>query len=427
MEEALYMFGALCLAIAVGVPIPIAIGVATVAGYYLIGLPYIQIAQSTYVGMDALPIMTVPLFVFAGALMEKGGMAQRIVGIAQSMVGNFTGSLGMVTVLGCSFFAALSGSGPATTAAIGSVTIPSMRKQGYSLAFCGALAAAGGALGVLIPPSNLMIIYGIVTDTSIPRLFLSGVFPGILASFFLILTVWVVARIRGYTGGPEAFSWARVGRACWDGKWSIGAPVVILGGIYSGIFTPTEAATVACFYALFVGVFINRELDLEKVLYCLKVTTLLAGSVLIILGCAKAFGELVSLMDVPTLLQKGLKGVTESPFVYIMIVSAILTFTGMFMESIAQIILLTPLFLPIAKSLGIDPITFGVILVLNCEIGFLTPPVGANLFVATRLVNLPIEKISVQVIPFLFAYFAVIILVALFPQLALWLPTLVMG
>ena len=427
MNEALLMFSAMVLAIVIGVPIPIAVAIGTIFGYYLIDIPFVALAQAMYTGVEPFPLLTVPLFVFAGSLMERGGLATRIVAIAQALIGNFTGSLGLVAVLGCTFFAALSGSGPATTAAIGAVMIPAMIKNRYNPAFGGAIAASGGALGSLIPPSNLMVIYGIVSDNSIPRLFLAGIIPGILASALLMLCTWAIAKRRGYRGEPNPFSWSRLGEAMWDGKWAIGAPVLILGGIYSGVFTPTEAASVAVIYALFVGLLVHRELDFRRIVACMKVTGMISGAVLIIVGPAKAFGELMSLMDVPILIGEFLSDFTDSRFILMMVIAVILIITGMFLESIAQIILLTPLMLPIAVSVGIDPIVFGILMVIACEVGFLTPPVGANLFVAARLTNLGIDRISVSVIPFVIVYVLVIVIISLFPGLVTYLPDLVYG
>lgn len=427
MNEALLMFGAMLLAIALGVPIPIAVAIGTILGYFLIDLPFVAIAQAMYTGVEPFPLLTVPLFVFAGSLMERGGLAVRIVNIAQSLIGNYTGSLGLVAVLGCTFFAALSGSGPATTAAIGAVMIPAMIRERYDPALGGAIAAAGGALGSLIPPSNLMIIYGIVSDNSIPRLFLAGVLPGLIASASLMLCTWLIARRRGYRSAQTEFSWRRVGRAVWDGKWAVGAPVLILGGIYSGVFTPTEAASVAVIYALIVGLLLYRELTWQHIVVCLKITAMISGAVLIIVGPAKAFGELMSLMAVPGMIGDFLSGFTDSAFILLLVISLILIVTGMFLESIAQIILLTPLMLPIVVSLGVDPIVFGILMVVACEVGFLTPPVGANLFVAARLTNLGIDRISVAVIPFVITYVVVLVLIAAFPSIVTVLPNLVYG
>lgn len=426
-QQALIMFGAMVLMIVLAVPIPIAVAIGTAIGYFMMDLNLVQVALSMYTGVEPFPLVTVPLFVFAGSLMEQGGMARRIVNMAQSMIGNYTGSLGLVAVLGCAFFAALSGSGPATTAAIGAVMIPSMIKQKWDPAMGGAIAAAGGALGSLIPPSNLMIIYGIVAEQSIPRLFLAGFIPGFVATALLMVTVYIIAKRRNYVGDGSEFSWSEVRRTMVDGKWAILAPFIILGGIYSGAFTPTEAASVAVFYALLIGGVAYKELTIKKIFACLKVTAMISGAVLIIVGPAKAFGELMSLLSVPDMIGEALSGVTESPFLLLMIISVILIITGMFLESIAQIILLTPLLLPIVMALGVDPIVFGIIMVISCEVGFLTPPVGANLFVAARITNLGIDKISIAVLPFLLAYIGVLIFVSLFPDLITWLPNLVYG
>ena len=426
-QQALIMFGAMVLMIVLAVPIPIAVAIGTAIGYFMMDLNLVQVALSMYTGVEPFPLVTVPLFVFAGSLMEQGGMARRIVNMAQSMIGNYTGSLGLVAVLGCAFFAALSGSGPATTAAIGAVMIPSMIKQKWDPAMGGAIAAAGGPLGSLIPPSNLMIIYGIVAEQSIPRLFLAGFIPGFFATALLMVTVYIIAKKRNYVGDGSEFSWSEVRRTMVDGKWAILAPFIILGGIYSGAFTPTEAASVAVFYALLIGGVAYKELTIKKIFACLKVTAMISGAVLIIVGPAKAFGELMSLLSVPDMIGEALSGVTESPFLLLMIISVILIITGMFLESIAQIILLTPLLLPIVMALGVDPIVFGIIMVISCEVGFLTPPVGANLFVAARITNLGIDKISIAVLPFLLAYIGVLIFVSLFPDLITWLPDLVYG
>jgi C4-dicarboxylate transporter DctM subunit len=427
VTQALVMFGAMVLMIMLGLPIPFAVAIGTVVGYVFLDFPFVAIAQAMYTGVEPFPLLTVPLFVFAGSLMEQGGMARRIVAMATSLIGNVTGSLGLVAVLGCTFFAALSGSGPATTAAIGAVMIPSMIKQRYDVAFGGAIAAAGGALGSLIPPSNLMIIYGIVAEQSIPRLFLAGFIPGVVASAMLMLCTYLIAKKRGYIGDGTEFSWGRVYDAFVAGKWALLAPIIILGGIYSGIFTPTEAASVAVVYALIIGHFAYRELTIEKIVACLKVTAMISGAVLIIVGPAKAFGELMSLMSVPDMIGESLSDVTENPFILLMIIAAILIITGMFLESIAQIILLTPLMLPIAVGLGIDPIVFGIVMIISCEVGFLTPPVGANLFVAARITNLGIDRISVAVIPFVFAYIFILVIIAALPDLVTWLPNLVYG
>ena len=427
LAQAIMMFGGMCLFIVLGVPIPIAVGLGTIIGYILLDFPLLALSQAMYTGVEPFPLVTVPLFVLAGSLMEQGGMAKRIVGVAESLIGNVNGSLGLIAVLGCAFLAALSGSGPATTAAIGAVMIPSMIQQRYDPAFGGAIAAAGGALGSLIPPSNLMIIYGIVAEQSIPRLFLAGFFPGLIATAALMLVTYLIARKRGYVGIDHEFSFAKVLTALNHGKFAIIAPIIILGGIYAGIFTPTEAASVAVVYALIIGGLVYRELKWINIVDCLKITAMISGAVLIIVGPAKAYGELMSLMSVPDMLGEALMGVTESPFLILMIMAIILIISGMFLESIAQIILLTPLMLPIVVGLDVDPIVFGILMVISCEIGFLTPPVGVNLFVAARITNLGVDRISIAVIPFLFAYILVLVIISAFPDIVTFLPNFFYG
>ncbi|MEO7242947.1 MAG: TRAP transporter large permease [Variovorax sp.] len=422
MPDWVLVFIALFAAIGIGVPIPMAIGLATMLGLYFVDISIITLAQSSFAALNNVPIMAVPLFVFAGALMERGGLADRLVAFAQSLVGNYRGALGVVAVLACMFFAAISGSGPATAAAVGGVMLPAMARERYPAAFSGAVIASAGALGSLIPPSNLMVFYGIVASASIPQLFLAGVVPGILAGFLMMVTVWLIARRRGYGDMTAAVSLARVRRTAWDAKWALLAPVVILGGIYGGAFTPSEAAAVAVFYAIGTGVFVYRQLTWRKFVESLRVTSLISGAIVVMIGPAIAFGQLAALMQIPEQINALLGGFAESPLAVLLIVAGVLIVTGTFMESIAQIILFTPLFLPLALKVGIDPIALGVVIVLTCEIGFLTPPVGANLFVAMRLARVGLGPVSIAVLPFLGVYVAVVLLVAWLPQLALWLP-----
>jgi len=349
-----------------------------------------------------------------------------MIGIATKLVGAYRGSMGLVTVFACALFAALSGSGPATTAAIGSVTVPAMKRDGYDVPFAAGITAAGGALGSLIPPSNLLIIYGLVSDTSIPRLFLAGILPGVLITGLLMITTYLIARKRGYGGGGDAFSWRPFLKAAWDGKWSIGAPVLILGGIYGGIFTPSEAAGVAVFYSLIVGLFIYRELTLKKIIEALRFTALLTG-ILIIIAPTLAFGQLTAFYDVPTAVQEGITSITDNKYLILIMVGVFYIFIGTFMESLAQIVLFTAVFLPLMLSLGVDPVMFGIFTVITCEIGFLTPPLGGNLSVAARISGVSLERISVAVVPFILAYIIGLLVLIAFPELSVFLPNWAYG
>ena len=410
----------------IGVPLFVSVGASTLLALYLIDIPYTLMAQTGYSSLTPFPRLTIPLFVLSGRLMEVGGMANRMISIATKLVGAYRGSMGLVTVFACMLFAALSGSGPATTAAIGSVTVPAMKRDGYDIPFAASITASAGALGSLIPPSNLMIIYGLVSETSIPRLFLAGLIPGLLITIFLMFTTYIIARRRNYGGSGAPFTWGPFVRALWEGKWSLGAPILILGGIYGGAFTPTEAAGVAVFYSLFVGLFIYKELTLEKLLDALRFTALLTG-ILILITPTLAFGQLTAFYDVPSAVQTGITSLTTNPFLVLMLIGIFYIFIGTFMESLAQIVLFTAVFLPLVTSLGIDPVFFGIFTVITCEIGFLTPPLGANLTVAARISGISIERISVAVIPFIFAYVLGMIVLALFPDLTLFLPNWAYG
>lgn len=409
-----------------GIPLFVAVGLTTAIAIYIIDIPYTLMAQTGYGSLTPFPLLTIPLFVLAGRLMEVGGMANRMIGIATALVGAYRGSMGLVTVFACMLFAALSGSGPATTAAIGSVTVPAMKREGYDVPFAAAITASAGALGSLIPPSNLLIIYGLVSETSIPRLFLAGLLPGVMVTVLLMVTTYIIARKRGYGGDGDPFSWGPFLKAAWDGKWSIGAPILILGGIYGGAFTPTEAAGVAVFYSLFVGLFIYRELTLKKLIDALRFTALLTG-ILILLTPTLAFGQLTAFFDVPAAVQEGITSITENKYLVLLLIGIFYIFIGTFMESLAQIVLFTAVFLPLVTSLGVDPVMFGIFTVITCEIGFLTPPLGANLTVAARISNISIERISVAVLPFIGAYIIGMLILIAFPEIAVLLPNWLYG
>lgn len=421
------MAAAFVLTLAIGVPIPFAAGIATVVGILIAHIPLTLMAQSAWSAFEPFPLVTIPLFILAGQLMEHGGMSKRLVEIANRLVGAYKGGLGHVTVVACMFFAALSGSGPATTAAIGSITIPAMVDEKYSPRFAGAISAAAGALGSMIPPSNLLIIYALVTDVSIPRLFLAGILPGIVLGLMLMLVVGFVAFRNGYGGTGERFRWGPLLRAFWDGKWAIFAPVLILGGIYTGIFTPSEAAGVAVAYGLFVGLFIYRGLTWKRIFQSFKFTAIVIGTVLFILGSTKAFGQLVTLFDIPSSVVALFQGIKAYPWLVLLLIGIFYMIIGMWLESIPQIIIFTAVFFPLVTSLGVDPVVFGILTVMTCEIGFLTPPIGVNLFVAARISRVSIEQISIAVLPLLIPYVVMILLLTLFSGWVTFLPNLVYG
>ena len=410
----------------VGMPLFAAVGLTTALALWLIDVPVTLLAQTAFTSLQPFPFLTIPLFVLAGRLMEIGGMAPRMIAIAQSLVGAYRGSMAMVTIFACALFAALSGSGPATTAAIGSVTIPEMIRQGYTPRIAAAVSASAGALGSMIPPSNLMIIYCLVAEESIPRMFLAGFLPGLGVALLLMAVAYLISVRRGYGAAGEPFSLRPMLRAVWEGKWALFAPLLILGGIYGGAFTPTEAASVAVFYALFVGAFVYRELTWRKFAEALRFTALLTG-ILIIIAPSLAFGQVLAFYDMPQQVQALLDSIAANPFWVMVIIGLILIFVGTFMESLAQIILFTPIFLPGLTTMGVDPLVFDVFMVMSCEIGFLTPPLGGNLNVAARLTGISIEDVSIGVLPFILPYVLMMLAMIVFPQAITFLPDLVYG
>lgn len=420
MNGPLWMLIAFVGCMCIGVPIPWAAGVATVIGLHIIDIPFTLLSQTAYNAFESFPLMTIPLFVLAGQLMEKGGMSEHLIQIARKMVGSLRGGTSLVTIVSCGLFASLTGSGPATTAAIGSITIPAMVDEGYPRKFASGISASAGALGSIIPPSNLLIIYALIAEESVPKLFLAGLVPGFLVILFLILTSTTVCKVSGFGERAEdGFLFRPLLRALWEGKWAIGAPLIILGGIYSGIFTPTEASAVAVFYGLFVGVAVYKKLTVAHVIDSLKFTTTMVGTVLVILGSTKAFGQLVAFYDIPVAVQGFFTGFTSNPFLVLMMISLLYILVGMWMESIPQVVIFTAVLLPVVKSMGIDPIFFGVLTVLTCEVGFLTPPIGVNLFVSSRIAGISLEESSVGVLPFVVPYLLTIIILCAMP----WLTT----
>jgi C4-dicarboxylate transporter, DctM subunit len=412
------------IALLLGLPIAISIGVSTLTALLLSDLSPALIAQLSFSALDSFTYLAIPLFILAGFLMESGGISKRIVNFAMSFVGRVDGGLGIVTVLSCMFFAAISGSSPATVAAIGAMMVPAMMEKGYDRHFAGALTASAGSLGILIPPSIPMIIYAVTAEISIGDMFLAGFAPGALVGGALMITVYIIAKKRGYKGGDEKFSLDNCRRAFWDAKWALLVPVIILGGIYSGIFTATEAACVAVIYALVIGLFVHRELkwgQLSDVIYKAAITT---GSVIIILGFATAFSRYLTISRIPQQLAEIILSYTDSKIVILMIFVAMIMITGMFMETAAQILIYTPLFLPILVQLGVSPFHFGIILIIGTELALITPPVGVNLFVARGISGSTMVQLTKAVLPFLLAMLAVQILLVFVPEVILFLPEL---
>lgn len=410
-----------------GMPIAISMGAASVVAIFISGLPITFLVQVMFEALNSFPLIAIPLFILAGGIMEKGGLSQRIVNIFMPLIGRTYGGLAVVTIMACMFFAAISGSGPPTVAAIGSIMIPSMLKQGYSANFSGAVTASGGTLGILIPPSVPMIIYGISSDTSIPRLFAAGIIPGIIVGTLLIAAAYVLSRRAGYRSEESRVDFAAFRVALREGFWALMAPVIILGGIYASIFTPTESAVVAVVYGLFVSTFVYRETSFAKLKEVFLFCATISGSILVIITTATVFGQILTLQNIPQELAAWIGSLSDNKYVILIIICLVLIFIGMWMDTIAQIILLTPVLLPVVIGLGVDPVHFGIIFVLCCEIGFLTPPLGVNLFVAMRLTGCSIESLSKSALPYVIVLILAIVLIIFLPQLTLWIPNLIYG
>jgi C4-dicarboxylate transporter DctM subunit len=423
MTAPIILFGMFILLLIIGSPIVVALGASAMTVYLTAGEDFVSLVQTAWNAVDSFPIMALPAFILSGALMQSAGISRRLVHIAEVMAGPMAGGLGFSAILASMFFGAISGSGPATTAAVGMLMIPAMVDRGYSRSYSGALTASSGGLGIVIPPSIPMVIYGVTASESITKLFLAGVLPGILLAGGLMIANYTISKRRGYTAGNSHPPGA-LRKACKDGIWAILAPVVILGGIYSGMFTPTEAAVVSVFYTLFIGIFVHKELSLDGFKESLNSTTWLTGRVLIIMFTATAFGRILVENDIPVAIAGSLLGLTDSLPVIWIVVILFLIMIGMFMETLATIMIVTPVLLPVMVALGVDPIHFGIILVCCCEIGFSTPPLGENMFIGSSIAKVSIEEISVQAIPFILIEVLVVMLLAFFPELVLWLPEL---
>ncbi|MBZ8135166.1 TRAP transporter large permease [Afifella sp. IM 167] len=409
----------LIVSLLIGVPIFAALGVAAMTDFLLSPIPLATLAHSLFSGVDKFPLIAIPCFVLAGSIMTRAGITEDIVRVMRIAVGRAPGGLAVVTILSCMFFAAISGSGPGTVAAIGGLLIPAMAAQGYDRGFAAAVASAGGTLGILIPPSNPMIIYGVLAGVSIGDLFIAGLLPGLLIGLALMATAVGISALRGYRGQEEGFDARSLWRAIFTGIPSLLAPAVVLGGIYLGIFTPVEAAVVAVLYALLVGILVKRSIGLRQIWASLSETSAICGGLILIMGTAIFFGQFMALNQVPQSLAAALLAITDNPVTMLLLISAMLLVLGTFMETLSTIIILTPILLPLVKKLGIDPIHFGIILVVTSEVGFLTPPLGVNLFVASGLSGVKLETLARRVIPFLVVLVAALLVILLVPWLSL--------
>lgn len=416
------LFISLIVFLILNVPVGFAIGLSAFCAILAGGTQTIGYLSQTMVsGCDSFPILAVPLFILAGELMGNGGVSKRILNVCNAFFGRFYGGLAICCVVFCMFFAAVSGSGPATVAAVGAMVVPTMLREGYSKSFTLALIACAGGIGVIIPPSIPMVFYGTTTGVSIGNLFMAGMLPGILIGLTLILFCYLYSRKKGWKNNAAKFSWRVAGRALWDGKFALLNPVIILGGIYAGIFTPTEAAAVACFYALFCGIVIHRELNLKKIIETLKGAVSTTGTTMLIVGCATAFAKVLSITGIPTAIASAISSVSNSWIVVILLINVLLLIVGCFMDTTPAMLILAPILMPIASAFGFDPIHFGIIMVVNLAIGFITPPLGINLFVAARVGDEPLETVVKGIIPFILIMLFDLLLITFIPDISMTL------
>lgn len=423
MNAGLLLIGVFFLLLILHVPIAWSIGMAVVV--YMVtssSFSLTYLAQTMCTACDSFTLMAIPLFILAGALMEGGGLSQRLIDFADSMVGHKRGGLAIVTVLACMFFGAISGSAAATVATIGVIMVPSMIKQGYSKGFSYALIAAAGVLGVLIPPSIPFVTYGVATNASIATMFLGGFGPGILCGLLLIAVSQFICRKNGWEGNGRQFSWKRVWTTFRSAIGALLVPVIILGGIYGSIFTPTEAAAVAVVYALIVGFFIYRELTLKKLLASLSSSAVTTSTIMVIVGTATALARMLTLEKIPMELAEWIGGLTDSRFLVLLAMNIFLLIVGCVMDGTPAILILAPILQPIVADYGVDIIHFGLMMCLNISIGFCTPPVGLNLFVATSLGNISFVELCKRIVPFLIALVVGLLLVTYVPAVSLGIP-----
>ncbi len=410
---------------AVSVPVAVAIGLAAVVG--LVGFtnfPLVVAAQQLFIGLDRFPLAAIPFFILAGNLMDVGGISRRLVDFAKSIVGGIQGGLPATCVLTCMIFAAISGSSVATTFAVGAVMIPALVRAGYPVAFAAALQATAAELGVIIPPSIPMILYGVSTQTSIPELFIAGFGPGILISGSLVATVLIWCHIKGW-GKNDGEGRLPFLVALKQAGWALLMPVVVLGGIYGGITTPTEASVVAVVYAIIVGMFIHREIRLPNLYPIFKKSVISSAVIMFIIAAATLFSWLLNRQGVPDMAAEWLVKTFDNSQSYLLAVNLFLFVVGMFVETSASIIVLAPILAEAAQRLGIDGVHFGTIMVVNLAMGMITPPFGVNLFAAAQVAGTSIDKMMRYLPIFIGVIFACLMVLSYVPWITLALPTLV--
>ncbi len=411
-----------CFALTISVAV--SIGLASIFGIQMGNANMLLTVKEMFSSINKFPLAAIPFFILAGNIMETGGISRRLVEFAKSLVGGVQGGLPMTCVLTCMIFAAVSGSSVATTFAIGAILIPALIKHGYPTTYAASLQATSAELGVIIPPSIPMILYGVSAEVSIGELFIAGFGPGIFIGLALMLFVWAYCKYKGW-GKNDGDGRLTVGRATYQAGWALFMPVIILGGIYGGVFTPTEASAVAVFYALIVGVFIYREIGFKDIAGILRKSVVSSAVIMFIIANAGLFAFLITRAGVPDAIGVWLKEVLKSPAYFLLGVNIALFVIGMFIETSAAIIVLAPILAPVAIAFGIDPVHFGLIMVVNLAMGMITPPFGVNLFAACTVAKISLDRMIKDLIPFVCVIFACLMVVTYVPDLSLFLRDLV--
>ena len=421
------LFLVLLTGLIIGVPIVASLALASAVGLLAdVSLPITVLAQRIFVGLDSFPLLAAPLFILAGSIMEVGGISARITALAQALIGHIRGGLGMVVILATMIFSGVSGSSTADTAAIGSVMIPAMERRGYPKAFATAVVAAAGGMGILIPPSIIMIIYGLLTNTSIAALFVAGIVPGILTCVAGMVITYVIAKRENFPI-EASFSLRELVVALGRSFWAIIMPVIILGGILLGFFTVTEAAVVAVVYGWIVAMFVYRELKWRDMPRILVESGVLTGIVMLVVGVAAVFGWLLTSQQVPLQVTKALSEISDNPLFFLFLINVSFLLIGCVFEVTAALIMTVPVLIPVALAYGIDPVHLGVVITANMGIGMVTPPVGICLYVACGISRVPMNTVIRALTPFLAVMIATLLLITYVPSITLFLPRLLLG
>ena len=420
--SALIIFGLLVLLMLTGMPISISLGLTVLTFLFtMTDVPIASVALKLFTGIEKFEIMAIPFFILAGNFLTHGGVARRMINFATAMVGHWHGGLGLAGVMACALFAAVSGSSPATVVAIGSILLPAMIKQGFPDRFGAGVITTSGALGILIPPSIVMVMYSVATNTSVGQLFMAGVIPGLLLAGFLGFTTWWRARKNNYPRMPKA-SFMERWKAFRESVWGLLLIVVVIGGIYTGIFTPTEAAAMSAVYAFLVAVFVYRDMNLRQIPKILLDSANMSAMLLYIITNAVLFSFLMTSEQIPQTMAEWMVGQGMGPILFLLMVNVLLLLAGNVMEPSSIVLIFAPILFPMAMHLGIDPVHFGILIVVNMEVGMCHPPVGLNLYVASGITKMGITELTKAVWPWLLTMLVFLALVTYVPAISLWLP-----